>query len=50
MAGIESDEASPAGRTKRVSTNEQEFQQYAKATYWLFIHLLRSVSDIFSMA
>ena len=36
MAGIESDEASPAGRTKRVSTNEQEFQQYAKATYWPF--------------
>ena len=35
MAGIESDEASPAGRAKRVSTNEQEFQQYAKATYWL---------------
>ena len=33
MAGIESDEASPTGRTKRVSTNEQEFQQYAKATY-----------------
>ena len=33
MAGIESDEASPAGREKRVSTNEQEFQQYAKATY-----------------
>ena len=33
MAGIESDEASPAGRTKRISTNEQEFQQYAKATY-----------------
>ena len=25
MAGIESDEASPAGRAKRVSTNEQEF-------------------------
>lgn len=33
MAGIESDEASPTGRAKRVSTNEQEFQQYAKATY-----------------
>ena len=32
-AGIESDEASPTGRAKRVSTNEQEFQQYAKATY-----------------
>ena len=37
MAGIESDEASPAGRTKRVSTNEQEFQQYAKATYSLIL-------------
>ena len=37
MAGIESDEASPAGRTKRVSTNEQEFQQYAKATYWILL-------------
>ena len=30
MAGIESDEASPTGRKKRISTNEQEFQQYAK--------------------
>ena len=37
MAGIESDEASPAGRTKRVSTNEQEFQQYAKATYCILL-------------
>ena len=37
MAGIESDEASPAGRAKRVSTNEQEFQQYAKATYWILL-------------
>ena len=35
MAGIESDEASPEGRTERVSTNEQEFQQYAKASYWI---------------
>lgn len=33
MAGIESDEASPTGRAKRISTNEQEFQQYAKASY-----------------
>ena len=33
MAGIESDEASPTGRAKRISTNEQEFQQYAKAFY-----------------
>ena len=32
MAGIESDEASPEGRTKRISTNEQEFQQYAMGT------------------
>ena len=37
MAGIESDEASPAGRTERMSTNEQEFQQYAKASYWILI-------------
>jgi len=37
MAGIESDEASPAGREKRVSTNEQEFQQYAKASYFIIL-------------
>jgi len=37
MAGIESDEASPAGRAKRLSTNEQEFQQYAKATYTIIL-------------
>ena len=37
MAGIESDEASPTGRKKRVSTNEQEFQQYAKATYGIIL-------------
>ena len=37
MAGIESDEASPTGRTKRISTNEQEFQQYAKATYCIIL-------------
>ena len=37
MAGIESDEASPMGRAKRVSTNEQEFQQYAKATYCILL-------------
>jgi len=37
MAGIESDEASPTGRAKRVSTNEQEFQQYAKAFYCIFL-------------
>ena len=37
MAGIESDEASPTGRTKRISTNELEFQQYAKATYCLLL-------------
>lgn len=37
MAGIESDEASPAGRQKRVSTNELEFQQYAKATYCILL-------------
>ncbi len=37
MAGIESDEASPSGRAKRVSTNEQEFQQYAKAAYCILL-------------
>ena len=37
MAGIESDEASPTGRTKRISTNEQEFQQYAKAFYCIIL-------------
>ena len=37
MAGIESDEASPAGREKRISSNEQEFQQYAKASYWILL-------------
>ena len=37
MAGIESDEASPEGREKHVSTNELEFQQYAKASYWILL-------------
>lgn len=37
MAGLESGEASPAGRAKHISSNEQEFQQYAKATYALLI-------------
>ena len=37
MAGIESDEASPTGRAKRISSNEQEFQQYAKATYCIIL-------------
>ena len=37
MAGIESDEASPAGRAKRISTNELEFQQYAKASYAIIL-------------
>ena len=37
MAGIESDEASPSGRTKRLSSNEQEFQQYAKACYAILL-------------
>ena len=37
MAGIESDEASPTGRAKRISTNEQEFQQYAKAFYCIIL-------------
>ena len=37
MSGIESDEASPAGRAERMSTNEQEFQLYAKASYWILM-------------
>jgi ESS family glutamate:Na+ symporter len=37
MAGIESDEASPTGRAKRISSNEQEFQQYAKASYYIIL-------------
>lgn len=37
MAGIESDEASPTGRAKRISSNELEFQQYAKATYFILL-------------
>ena len=37
MAGIESDEASPEGRAKRMSSNEQEFRQYAKACYWILL-------------
>lgn len=37
LAGIESEEASPQGRAKRLSTNEQEFQHYAKATYCIVL-------------
>ena len=37
MAGIESDEASPEGRAQRMSSKEQEFQQYAKASYWIVL-------------
>ena len=37
MAGIESDEASPEGRAKRISSNELEFRQYAKASYWILL-------------
>lgn len=37
MAGIESDEASPAGREKRLSSNEIEFQSYANAAYTLLV-------------
>ena len=37
MAGFESDEASPAGHAQHVSSNEQEFQQYARATYALLL-------------
>lgn len=37
MAGIESEESLPAGRAEHLSTHEQEFQQYATATYSLLI-------------
>ncbi len=37
MSGFESDEASPHGREKRLSTNELEFQNYAKATYTILL-------------
>ena len=37
MSGIESDEASPEGRAKRISSNEQEFRQYAKSCYWILL-------------
>ena len=37
MAGIESEEALPAGRAKRISSNEEEFQQFAWSTYSILI-------------
>lgn len=37
VAGFESDEATPGGHALHVSSNEQEFQQYARATYALLI-------------
>lgn len=37
MMGIESEESLPAGHAAHVSNNEQEFQQYASATYTLLI-------------
>ena len=37
MTGIESDESLPAGREKHLSSHEEEFQQYASATYSLLI-------------
>lgn len=37
MVGIESDESTPHGHEKHISTHEQEFQQYASATYALLI-------------
>ena len=37
MAGIESDEASPEGRAKHMSSHEIEFQKYARATYAILI-------------
>ena len=37
MSGIESDEASPEGRAKRVVSDEEAFQRYAKASYWILL-------------
>ena len=37
MAGIESEEALPAGRAKRISSNEEEVQQFAWGTYSILI-------------
>lgn len=37
MAGFESNESLPTGHLQHVSDNEQEFQQYARATYALLI-------------
>lgn len=37
MAGIESEEALPAGRAKRINSNEEEFQQFAWGTYSILI-------------
>lgn len=37
MTGIESEEALPAGRAKRISSNEEEFQQFAWGTYSILI-------------
>ena len=37
LVGIESDESTPHGHEKHLSTQEQEFQQYASATYCLLI-------------
>lgn len=37
MTGIESDESLPAGREKHLSSHEEEFHQYASATYSLLI-------------
>lgn len=37
MAGIESEEALPAGKAKRISSNEEEFQQFAWGTYSILI-------------
>lgn len=37
MLGIESEESTPAGMEKHMVSNEQEFQQYASATYSILI-------------
>lgn len=48
MAGMESEEASPKGRMSRLSTNEIEYQRYAKASYWIIV--VMALGTIASMA
>lgn len=48
MAGMESEEASPKGRMSRLSTNEIEYQHYAKASYWIIV--VMAIGTLASMA